>query len=232
MLGTVTESRCQTDCDWSGSSCIDPWTYNPPIDLWVEVSSSPPCSVKVTARYNTRCNEVDVVDFDVYLWDANPTGCASPGTIANSIIAGLVKDAIYNAIANLRMNQIAANPLCCPCPLGTSIVISKFIQCHAIALSWTGGSGSQVTVEYDPTLQWSHYQFLIEQSYAFNQVPGSANPYFTMLDCLSLGCCFRTRSFCRNSESQIVFQDGPWQVVGPACNFNTTPKCTVLNCSN
>ncbi len=177
FLGSLS-LHAQTDCDWTGSSCTDPWVPNPSYNIWVQISSSPACSVMVRIASESRCNEINVIDFDAFIWVANPTGCASPSDISNSITAGVIKEAIYQHLANVEMFNAAMDPNCCPCPIGQQTIVSKIVRCHAIALNWIGGNGSLRTVEYDPAQPWSVYQNMIDMSYGFNEVPSSANPYF------------------------------------------------------
>jgi len=204
---------------------------NPIFNIWVQISSSPACSVMVQIHSATRCNEINVITYDAFIWIADPPGCATQSDISNSITAGVIKEAIYLHLANFKMFELAMDPYCCPCPNDQGMIISKTLKCQSIALQWTGSGGILRSVTYDPSQPWSFYQNMIDMSYGFLEVPPSANPYFSLVDCLSLGCCFKTRYYCRNTSDQITFTDGAWQSFGSACNTETTPPCIINNCN-
>ncbi|NQW29879.1 MAG: hypothetical protein HQ472_05145 [Ignavibacteria bacterium] len=163
----------------------------------------------------------------------SPSGCADANAINAAINDGRLRDGIYKVIANKEMAKWTADPECCPCPSTVSLIYSKVANCMATYITWETPGGGHTTQSYDPTISWSTYLMLIQASW-FPLPPPTpyANASVGFTTCLNNGCCYRVRTFCKSSQSQVQFWDGPWLMQGPPCTDPIYNNCKVVNCVN
>ena len=232
----IVSAQQYTTCDWpeeAPEDCNEVWSAALFQDVWIQVSTPPPCSVKVRASYRKRCLQIEVIEFNYIMvgnnYPMSPPNCKSNDFMNSYIVSdvGFIKDIVYDAIATNVMNVYVATHggttgggACCPCPNMKQLVEAKIGACADLYLNYQMPIGPPVELRFDPSLPWASYVSSM-------QAVGGYDPVVSMRPCFGEACCYRNREFCVSS-GVITFVDGPWLTVGD-CEVASEP-CDIVVC--
>lgn len=222
LLLSIVDTSAQVDCAWPEvPGCTDDW--NPgSMNLWLEVSSTPPCSVMVTVYYQYRCLQVEVQDFALSFIQTNPNGCASPAQIYSFMNSASFRNQVSIAVSlQFARDWILDNPGSAPhCPTAYKVVTTKFGSCRKPMILYSFPNGSTTSVSYNPANSWSYYQNLYSGS-------GGVMVLVQLVVCNYDVCCFREFTFCVDDNSAVQWTIGGWVAYG-TCPF--LGPCTYKFC--
>lgn len=200
----------QVDCSWPvDPECTEDWSDGSSMDLWLQVSSSPPCSVLVRVYYKQRCLQVEVQDFALGILQTNPSGCATPAQIYSFASSPAFKDQISIALSlQVTRRWLVMYPHKAPrCPDAERVTTSKFGSCRRPQVQYTFLDGSTTNVDYDPLQSWEYYSNLFSST-------GGVMTSCVMVVCSYDICCFRNFTFCVDENRLIQWSMGAWTDVG------------------
>lgn len=212
----------QNECEWPNSDCNQDWT---PVhtDVWIPLSSTPPCSVSVRLHWRYRCNEYELMDVTQPVIFTIPVGCATQQDVQNAWYDGRMTEGIKQALADLALARwVHNNANCCPCPSQGYLIVGRLASCQKLVLRYTLPNASVVTVDYDLSTPWSTYAMQIA-------ISNGSNPVIEMAPCPGTACCYRTRTFCLENGVVSNVQDGPWMTFG-TCDPYENSTCQIRMC--
>lgn len=222
LFGAQSGAKAQNECAWPNSICNDPWSASQS-DVWIAISSTPPCSVVVRVHWRYRCNEYELMDVTQPVVFTNPVGCATQQDVQSAWYDGRITDGIKQAIADLALARwVHNNASCCPCPSQGFLVVGRVASCQKLVLTYTLPSGSVVSVNYDLSTPWSTYAMQISMA-------NGSNPVIAMSPCPGEACCYRNRTFCLQDGVVANVQDGPWMTFG-TCDPSENSTCQIRMC--
>lgn len=224
LLASVpTASAQQVDCFWEPNGCIDPWTYGNK-DVWVQLSATPPCSIRVTVHYMKRCNQIEFGDYSMG-GVMSPPACTTQSAAYDIYSTpGFLGQVNTSAINQIAADYVAANggTSCCPCPNSIYQFTSKYSACAKVVVRYLFPDGSTIDVDYDPNVAWSYYESLHTETggIVFSMVLAPCNLYV---------CCKRATSFCVDEQGQVRITNGPWEI-DPLANCASAFQCKFSLC--
>lgn len=209
LLVSRVDLSAQVDCAWPEDvSCTEGWSAST-MNVWLEISSAPPCSLYVKVYYKMRCLQVEVQDFNIGYLLTNPVNCATPAQINSFIYSFAFKDQLSKAVllqaASLWVQRHSGSLPYCPGTL--KILTSKWGSCMRPMIEYTFPSGSNSSVDYNPAMSWSYYENLFAST---GGVPTST----ILVNCDIDVCCFRSMTFCIDGNQQIQWSVGGWDTHG------------------
>jgi len=222
LLGhlTMVPVRAQiNECSWPNSDCNEPWVGHHD-DIWVTISSSPPCSVKVRTHWMMRCGQYEVQDITYGILITSPSGCATPDDVAAAWADGRMVAGIKLEMANLAMLKYVSQNSIPNCDQGyAKIIQGKLTACYTPYLTYSTESGD-VTIVYDLDQPWSYYQMIIAAN-------NGTFPVVRLVAC-SDACCYLERRLCM-SNGVLVHTDMPTYVSDDCPDEEGTP-CRIHMC--
>jgi hypothetical protein len=214
----------QVDCQWSHEPCAEPWVPGSQV-VWVDLGVTPPCSVKMTLYYSTRCGQIEFQDLSIGpLLITAPSQCAGYDELMFQLRYGTVRESIIRELLTIKMaSMINESPGCCPCALGwQEIVVAKIGACYKPILTYRLLDGTMASRYYDTDLPWSYYESQM-------MMQGGVDPIITIEKCPGTGCCYKKRLFCVTETSEVQYWDNPWYTV-ENCQFDPEGQCVIQFC--
>ncbi len=192
-----------TECNWSNlPPCNDAWINFTTPPFWVQLQTSPPCSVRVQAFGRRRCNQVEINDWKWFFAPTSPPSCMSRDDIM-SLFSLLYKLSSETLLRNLFLSDfVNGTPLC---PENVTYFIAKPGSCMKRTLNWSIPGGGSYSVEYDPLQSWSYYDSLM----ASTQGSGM---YASVMPCNEI-CCRRELTFCYLPDGSVQMSGTYWSPV-------------------
>lgn len=193
-------------------------------DLWVPISETPPCSVKVRVHGTyCPCKAIELLDMQVYFDDVQPAGCATRADVHNAFSQwAQFTGTAHQEIIKLIFSACDTSN----CPSATSIVAATAVACRKPAIEWQVPTvnppyWTTVVVNYDLSKPWSWYEF--------TKPPGAVNPVVGLVNC-GASCCYQIVQVCWNGPEMVVTTTNPAPATDPCPVPNTDPNCRVFWC--
>lgn len=222
LLATRLDLSAQVDCSWPDDLyCTEDWSSGT-VNVWIEMSSTPPCSLYVKVYYKKRCLQVEVQDFTIGYLLTNPANCATPSQINSFIYSHAFHDQLSKAVLlhSVSLWVMSHNGSLPYCPGTLKVFTSKWGSCMRPVIEYTFPNGSQSSVDYDPALSWSYYANLFSST---GGVPTST----ALVNCNIDVCCFRSMTFCVDENQQVQWSVSGWDSHGTCPYFG---PCTYKFC--
>jgi len=187
--------------------------------VYVPISSTPPCSVKVTV-YGNKCGlRVEILDLNVFYDDVIPPGCASRSDVhtAFSNWSAFTALAFYEVMKDMASSEPGGIP---GCDTPIRYELATAVACRKPVITWTT-SGGPVSVDYNLSTPWSLYES--------TKPTGATNPIIGLAQCGNT-CCFQEVTVCLDNGSVVVSTTplGPIDDICPTDPVN--PNCRIFWC--
>ncbi len=203
-------------CEFDGPPCTPTFFATP---VYVPLSSTPPCSVKVTVYGNQCGTRIEILDLNVSYDDVIPPGCAS----RSDVHAAFSNWSAFTALAFYELMKVVASGVPggipdCDTPLRYELATA--VACRKPVITWAVVGGT-VSVDYDLVQPWSLYES--------TKPPGGTNPIIGLVQCGNT-CCFQEVTVCVENGSVIVSSTRmePIEEICPSDPVN--PNCRIFWC--
>lgn len=201
------DARAQVDCDWEPPQlpCTDTAWTGSSLDVWIEMSSTPPCSVMVRSYFKYRCLQIEFQDVAISLIVTIPSGCATGSQIATFVSTASFRTQLANAVIlehtrNYYLQYPSRRPIC---PSAQTVTYGRVLNCQRMVVIYSFPDGQSVEVDYDSNMPWWYYQSLyVAQGGSLVQIGFSP--------CQINACCLKTMTHCVNEQGQLIYSFGNW----------------------
>ncbi len=126
------------ECDWPelDPPCNTDFEWLETIEIYVPVSSSPPCSVKVRVYGARACDNIEILDLAWYMDDVVPVGCMTRDQIFESFNYGVLAWMSYTETLK-HIFRTETTPIQYPCPTVRTYNTGIAVACSRPQIIWT-----------------------------------------------------------------------------------------------